>query len=143
MGHWGVRSYELDEAHDALDAAFGRVHGPHYDDLMDDRNPMTLDQVQGRLAGPETLGAAIEALTEEFGEDRDAWDDVARLAFAGVVVRHAELGVPIPADLRDRAVAWLENEAIEWEEATARRLRRDRELALLRGAGSGPAQGST
>ena len=27
MGHWGVKSYEHDEAADALDAGFDRVHG--------------------------------------------------------------------------------------------------------------------
>jgi hypothetical protein len=27
MGYWGVKSYENDEAADALDAGFDRVHG--------------------------------------------------------------------------------------------------------------------
>ena len=132
MGHWGVKSYELDEAADALDTAFDRVHGATYDRLMDDRNPLTVDQVQEKLADSKTLAAAIEALREEFGADFEAWDEVGRLAFAGVVVRHAELGVPIPADWRGRAVDWLEGEEIEWEEATARRQRRQLEVALLR-----------
>ncbi len=79
MGHWGVKSYEMDEAHDALDAGFERVHGAAYDDLMDDRNPMAFEQVQQQLAGPETLAAALDVLREEFGDDRDAWDELARL----------------------------------------------------------------
>ena len=132
MGHWGVKSYEIDEAHDALDAGFDRVHGATYDEMMDDRNPLSFEQVQQQLAGPETLGASLEALEAEFGPDPDAWDEIARLAYAGVVVRHAELKVPLPDDVRGRALAWLEAEAIDWDEATKRQLRRDREIALLR-----------
>ncbi|MBV8077126.1 MAG: hypothetical protein JO284_12040 [Planctomycetaceae bacterium] len=131
MGHWGVKSYENDDAADALDAGFDRVHGPLYEELMDDRNPMTVDQIQQRLANPETLAAAIEGLGESIGLPFEEWDVVERLAFAGVVVRHAELGVPIPDDWRDRAIGWLEDEAIDWEEATKRRLRREREITLL------------
>ena len=59
MGHWGVKSYENDDAADALDLGFQRVAGTAYDDLMDDRNPLTFDQVQRKLAGPETLAAAL------------------------------------------------------------------------------------
>jgi hypothetical protein len=132
LGYWGVKSYEVDEAHDALDAAFEAVHGAAYDDLMDDRNPLTLDQIHQRLANPETLAEALSALEAEFGGEPDAWDDLGRLALAGVVVRHAEFGVPIPAPWRDRAVAWLEAESIEWDEPTKRRLRRDREVELLK-----------
>ena len=55
MGHWGVKSYENDEADDALDAGFDRVHGEHYDELMDDRNPLTFEQVQQQLADARTL----------------------------------------------------------------------------------------
>ena len=29
MGHWGVKSFENDDAADALDAGFDRVHGAH------------------------------------------------------------------------------------------------------------------
>ena len=54
-----------------------------------------------------------------------------RLAFAGVVVRHAELTVPVPDDWRLRALAWLRDESIDWEETTTRKLRRDREIDLL------------
>ena len=131
MSHWGVKSYEHDDAADALDAAFDRVHGAVYDELMDDRNPLTPEQVQQQLAGPETLAAAVAVLQETFGDDFEAWDEVGRLAFAGVVVRHAELGVPIPDAWRGRA--------IDWDEATTRRLRRQQEIDRLRR----PAPGAT
>lgn len=142
MGHWGVRSYENDEAHEALDAGFDRVHGEQYDDLMDDRNPMTYEQVQQRLANPETLEASIAALCEMADDDvpPDDRDDEWKLAMAGVVVRYAELKVPIPDEWRTRAIDWLEREEIEWQEATARRLRREKEIDLLRRA-AGPQPG--
>ncbi len=134
MGYWGVKSYEIDEAADALDAGFDRVHGARYDELMDDRNPLTFEQVQERLASPETLAAAVDALREEFGETFETWDEIARLAFAGVMVRHAEIGTPIPDEWRRLAIDWLEHEEIDWDEATKRRLRRQKEIALLQRA---------
>jgi hypothetical protein len=134
MGHWGVKSFENDDAADAIDAGFDRVHGSIYDDMMDDRNPLPFDQVQKQLAGPDTLAAAIAALDEAVGEPQEAWDESARLAFVGVVVRHAEFGVAIPDAWRARALDWLEHEAIDWQEATLRRLRREKEAALLRSA---------
>lgn len=135
MGHWGVKSYENDEVHDALDAGFARVHGAVYDDLMDDRNPLTLEEVQEKLAGPETLAAALQALHAEYGENTEAWDEVVRLAYGGIVIRHAELKVPLPEDVRLRALEWLEAENIEWDEVTKRQLRRDREITFLRKLG--------
>ena len=132
MGHWGVKSFENDDAADALDAGFARVHGAAYDALMDDRNPLSFDQVQKQLASPETLAAALAALDDAVGQPLDAWDDAARLAFVGVVVRHAEFGVPIPDPWRTRALDWLEHEAIDWHEATLRNLRRAKETTLLR-----------
>lgn len=135
MGYWGVRSYENDDAHDALDAGFDRACGDEYERLMDDRNPLTFEQVQERLAGPETLAAALAWLDEEFGPERDAWDEEARLALAGVVVRHAELRVPIPEPELQRAIAWLESESTDWErDRTRRDVRRRNELDLLRRA---------
>jgi hypothetical protein len=131
MGYWGVRSYENDEAADALDAAFERVHGDVYDDLMDDRNPLTPEQIQLKLASLETLAAAIEVCRETFGPNWEEWDEVDRLGFVGVVVRHAELGVAIPDDWRERAIEWLRDEPIEWDEATVRKLRRQKEIGLL------------
>lgn len=131
MGHWGVKSYEIDEANDAIDAGFDRVHGAVYDDLMDDRNPLTYDQVIAKLANEKTLAAAIEALEVEFGADREQWDEVVRLAFAGIVVRHAELKVPIDPQTKALAISYLRDEAIEWEEATARKIRREKEIGLL------------
>jgi hypothetical protein len=135
MGHWGVKSFENDDAADALDRGFDRVHGAAYDELMDDRCPLTFDQVQQKLAGAETLAASLDALAEAAGgAPPEEWDERERLALAGVVVRHAEFGVPIPEEVRLRALDWLEREEIEWHEATARRLRREKEIALLRGA---------
>jgi len=46
MGYWGVKSYENDDADDALDAGFEEVHGGLYEELMDDRNPLSFEQVQ-------------------------------------------------------------------------------------------------
>ncbi|MDX2037552.1 MAG: hypothetical protein SFX72_12945 [Isosphaeraceae bacterium] len=132
MGHWGVKSYEIDEAADALDAGFERVHGARYVEYMDDSNPLTVDQVQERLADATTLEASLEALREQVDRDEAEWEDVERLAFVGIVVRHAELGVAIPDVHRARALDWLGSESIEWDEATKRRLRREKELALLR-----------
>ncbi|WP_406697702.1 hypothetical protein V5E97_02465 [Singulisphaera sp. Ch08] len=134
MGQWGVKSFENDDASDALEAGFDAVHGSVYDDLMDDRSPLTFDQVQKKLADDRTLTAALAALSETVGEPFEEWDEVERLAFAGIVVRHAEFDVPIPDEARARAIDWLEHEAIEWDEATARRLRRDKEIGLLRKA---------
>src|SRR6185437_14484134 len=104
MGHWGVKSYENDDAADALDAGFERVHGARYDELMDDACALSFEQVQERLASPETLVACIEALQDTVGAPLDEWDETDRLAFAGIVVRHAELGVPLPDDWRARAL---------------------------------------
>jgi hypothetical protein len=136
MDYWGVKSYENDDSGDALDAGFDRVHGALYEQLMDDRNPLSFAQVQARLASVQTLEAAISALRESLAleDPPEEWDDTARLALAGIVVRHAELGVPIPPDWLTRAIKWLENEDAEWEEATARRLRRQKEIDLLRRA---------
>ena len=132
MGHWGVKSFENDDAADALDGAFERVHRDRYDALMDDGNPMSVDKIQEALANPETLAAALALLGESVARPFDEWDEVERLAYAGVVVRHAEFGIPIPEEARLRALDWLEREEIEWDEATVRRLRRDKEIALLR-----------
>jgi hypothetical protein len=134
MGHWGVKSYENDLADFAIDDAMERIHGAVYEDLMDDRNRTPFEQVQASLANPETLAEALETLRESVGTDvsYDAWDDEPRLAFVGVVVRHAELGVPVPGEARARAIEWLEGETIDWEEATLRGLRKQKEIALLK-----------
>jgi hypothetical protein len=131
MGHWGVKSYENDEAADALDAAFAHVHGARYDALMDDRNPITFEQAQKQLANAETLAAAVDALRASLGSDTEQWDESARLAFAGVIVLHGEFGVPVPEDWRRQAIEWLDREPIDWDEATARRLRRQKEITIL------------
>src|SRR5262249_19116110 len=105
-----------------------------YEALMDDRCALTYEQVQQRLADSRTLQASIEALWDSVGREHlpESWDDEIRLALAGIMVRYAELGVPIPEEWRQRAIDWLEREAIEWHEATARRLRCQKEIALLR-----------
>lgn len=134
MGQWGVKSFENDDASDALDAGFDEVHGAVYHDLMDDRSPLSYEQVQQKLANAQTLAASLASLSESVGKPFEDWDEIEQLAFAGVVVQHAECGVPIPAEVRDRALDWLEHEDIDWDEATARRLRRQKEIALLRQA---------
>ena len=136
MGYWGVKSYENDDADDALDAGFDRVHGPLYEELMDDRNPLSFEQVQKRLADGRTLAAAVSALEELAGRRSTAIRSAGTMplayVLAGVVVRHAELGVAIPENLKQAAIGWLEQEDIDWEEATKRRLRRQKEIELLR-----------
>ena len=136
MNYWGIKSYENDDSGDALDAGFDRVHGALYEQLMDDRNPLSFEQVQARLATAQTLKAAIMALQESLAlkDPPEEWDETARLALAGVVVRHAELGVGIPRVWLTRAIDWLETEVIEWEESTARQLRRQKEIKMLRSA---------
>lgn len=133
MGHWGIKSYEHDNAANALDAGFDRVHGARYEELMDDGNPLTFEQVQQKLADPRTLDASIDALQAMMNLEGppETWDELARLALVGIVVRHAELRVPIPETWRLQAIDWLENETIDWEEATARQLRRRKEIDLL------------
>jgi hypothetical protein len=133
MDYWGVKSYENDGAADAIDAGMERIHGDAYDQLMDDGNPTSFDDAQKSLASPETLAAAVDALRASVGSEIpwDDWDETERLALAGVVVRHAEFGVPVPAEWLDRAVAWLEDETIEWDEATVRGLRRQKEIGIL------------
>ena len=140
-----MKSYENDEATDALDAGFDRVHGQRYEELMDDRNPLTYEQVQQQLADPRTLEASISALWDAVGRDHgpEAWDEGARLALAGIIVRHAELKVPVPGEWRRRAIDWLEQEEIDWLEATARRLRRQKEIDLLRRASVSRGPGTT
>jgi hypothetical protein len=131
MGYWGVKSYENDAAHDALDAAFDSVHGARYDELMDDANTMTFEQVQEKLASAETLSASLKALEQEFGSEKPSWDEAARLAFAGIVIRHAELQVAIDAGVLQQALEWLREETLDWDEPTLRRLRREQEIGLL------------
>jgi hypothetical protein len=131
-GCWGVKSYENDDAHDALDRGFERVHGAVYDDLMDDGEPLSFDQVQKQLASPETLAAALDLFEIEAGSNRALWDDLDRLGYAGIVVRHVELGVAVPDDLKATAAAFLEAEEIEWDEPTKRDLRREKEIGMLR-----------
>jgi hypothetical protein len=134
MGAWGVRSDENDEAADAIDLGFERVHGASYEALMDDRDPTPYEAVLERLASPETLAAALAALAEDLGPppDDDPEDDLGRLAYAGVVVRHAECRVPLPEDVRARALRYLESEGIDWEEdRPARDRRRREEIHLL------------
>lgn len=136
MGYWGVKSYDDDDADFALDKGFERVHDRRYLELMDDRNPLSYEQVQQKLADPETLLASLAFLAEEFAGSWESWDEEQRISAIGVIVRHAECGVPLPAEWRDRAVAWLEGEAVEWDEADAkaREARRREEIEILKQA---------
>ena len=131
MGQWGLASYEGDDAADALDRAFEAVHGSAYESLMDDHDPLPFEAIQAKLANPETLAAAVSALEAAFSEPPESWDEEQRLAFCGVVVRHRELGVPIPEPLRLRALEWLRAETIEWEEEAERSARRAAEIEAL------------
>ncbi len=73
MGHWGVRSYENDEAADALDEGFQRVHGDAYEELMDDRNPLTPEQIHRKLANPGDAGGGGRSPSEKW------WTSLGRL----------------------------------------------------------------
>ncbi len=134
MGSWGVCSYEVDEAADAIDGAFETVHGSKYESLMDDRNPLSFDEVQQQLANPDTLAAALGLLKDDFGPDLETWDELERLGYCGVIVRHQELGVPIPIEHAHRAIEWLESEEIDWEPQADRDARRRTEIDALRRA---------
>ena len=93
MDYWGVKSYENDDAGDALDAGFDRVHGELYEELMDDRNPLSFEQVQAAPRQPANSGSVDRGFAG-IARSRDPpeeWDETARLALAGIVVRHAEL----------------------------------------------------
>jgi hypothetical protein len=143
MGYWGVRSYEIDEADEALDAGMAAVHGDAYDQLMDDRNPLSYEEVQQKLANPATLDAALAALRETLGvtDDDEALDDEGRLAYAGIVVRHAECRIPLPDPVRRRAIAWLQAENLDWDQDQPRRDRRiAQEIASLEAAPVAGAQ---
>jgi hypothetical protein len=108
---------------------------------MDDRNPLSFEQVQKRLADSKTLDASIAALKESLAlsSPPNEWDEVAKLALAGIIVRHAELNVPIPEVWLNQAIICLEQEELDWEEATARRLRRQKEINMLRAARISPS----
>ena len=80
------------------------------------------------MANPETLEASLRYLGEPLEDD----DEVGKLAFAGVVVRHAEFEVPVPEARLATAIDYLEREAIEWDEPTLRKLRRQKEIAMLK-----------
>lgn len=136
MGYWGVKSYENDDADDAIDAAMEKIHGSSYEDLMDDGNPLSFDQVQKKLANDKTLSESIHALEEliavKLDGDPGLWDEFARLAFAGIIVRHAEFGIAIPDAHLARALEWLEQEHIEWEDDAKRQARREKEIVFLK-----------
>ena len=135
MGHWGVKSYENDEAADAIDAALERVHGDAYDALMDDRNPLTFDQVQEQLASPETLAAAVEALARGGRADTpfDDWDEVERLGVRRGRRPPRRVRRAGPRRLARPGDRLARNRGDRLgDEATVRRLRRQKEIALLR-----------
>ncbi|MFM7316337.1 MAG: hypothetical protein ACKO5E_05270 [bacterium] len=132
MGYWGIKSYENDLAHDALDAGFDRMHGVRYEELMDDHNPLPYEKVHEQLASPETLSASLAALDELVEGPALEGDGEALLAWVGVVLRHVECRVAVPAETIMRAIDILENEDLEWPRPTERKLRLDKELAAFR-----------
>lgn len=132
MGFWGTKSYDNDLASDALDAGFDSVHGDRYEDLMDDRNPVPFEKVQEQLASVETLKAALAALEELVAELDPEDEDDSALAYAGIVVRHVECKVTVPEALLLKAIESLDSEDIEWPQATERKLRKDKEIAMLK-----------
>ena len=112
MGYWGVKSYENDDAgDDASTPGSSRFTAPGLrgaDGRQQSASPWTGPEA---LADDQTLVGSVKALEEMVVATVDgsqAWDDKGRLALAGVVVRHAELGVAIPEALGLRAIDWLE-----------------------------------
>ena len=133
MGYWGVKSYENDLAHDALDAGFDRIHGERYEALMDDRNPLPYEKVHEQLASPVTLAASLEALNQLIEEQElEESDGEAQLAWVGVVLRHAECRVEIGPEIIQKAIEILESEDLDWPRPTERKLRLEKEVAVLR-----------
>lgn len=132
MGYWGVKSYENDLAHDALDAGFDRVHGKRYEDLMDDRNPLPYEKVHEELADPQTLAVSLEALDELAEGPALQGDADVLLAWVGVIVRHAECKMQVSAEQIQKAIELLENEELDWPRPTERKLRLEKEIAMLR-----------
>lgn len=132
MGFWGIKSYENDLAHDALDAGFDQVHGKRYEELMDDRNPVPYEKVHEELANLQTLEASLAALQELAAELPDDSEDDVKLAYVGVVVRHAECKLGGSEEHFAKAIELLEQEDLDWPRPTERRLRIEKELALLR-----------
>jgi len=133
MGFWGIKSYENDLAGDALDAGFDETHGKRYEELMDDRNPVPFEKVQEQLADERTLSAALAALERLAAELAEDDEDDPGLSYAGVVVRHVECRVDVPDEILAKAIEALEEEDLEWPRPTERKLRKEKELALLKG----------
>ena len=132
MGYWGVKSYENDLAHDALDAGFDQVHGDRYEELMDDRNPLPYEKVHEELANLETLAKSLAALDEMLEGPAMEGDEEEKLAWVGVVLRHLECKVAVPVEMLQQAIKLLEEEDMEWPRLTERKLRLEKELALFR-----------
>ena len=132
MGFWGIKSYENYLAHDALDAGFYQVHGKRYEELMDYRNPVPYEKVHEELADLQTLEASLAALQELAAELPDDSEDDVKLAYVGVVVRHAECKLTGSEGHFVKAIELLEQEDLDWPRPTERKLRIEKELALLR-----------
>ncbi|MCY2933916.1 MAG: hypothetical protein WCJ40_05715 [Planctomycetota bacterium] len=132
MGYWGVKSYENDLTHDALDAGFDKVHEASYEALMDDRNPLPYEKVHEQLANQETLDQSLAALDDMVDGVAYELDDESKLAWVGVVIRHVECRLDLTKEMLQRAISILENEDMEWPRPTERKMRLEKELALLR-----------
>ena len=72
MDYWGVKSYENDDAGDALDAGFAQVHGELYEELMDDRNALSFEQVQAAPGERGNSGRGDRRAAERSRLDRPA-----------------------------------------------------------------------
>ena len=87
MNYWGVKSYENDDAGDALDAGFDPVHGAlvknswmttirfHSSKFKRDLQASRLWKRRSRLCGNRLLWI----------DPPEEWDESARLALAGIV----------------------------------------------------------
>ena len=103
---------------------------------MDDRNPLSFEQVQQKLADSRTLECVDRRLEEMLGiEGRPRAGTSSRgWRWPGSWCAMPSWASPIPEEWRRLAIDWLENEEIDWEEETIRQLRRRKEIELLKRA---------
>ena len=84
------------------------------------------------MANEETLKESLAALDEMVEGVAQELDDESKLAWAGVVIRHVECRMDLPREMLEATITILENEDLDWPRPTERKIRLEKELALLR-----------